>query len=162
MKHKKQDVNIDTSKLLNAEALNIAMQEGKGVGQVVFNISQEKLEEYYLAALKILEHHRWEDALDAFLFLIFLNPLVANFWIGLGFIEQSMGQYSNALNAYFMAQFLDPENPTPYANSYQCHLGLKDEAQAKKCYQIALELCGESSEWSDLKKSLIKAARSNK
>jgi type III secretion system low calcium response chaperone LcrH/SycD len=109
--------------------------------QQLFGISPEVLERYYSIASKLLEEKQWEKARDAFLFLLFLNPCIHNFWIGLGVAEQSQQNFKQALLAYMMAETTDSNDPVVYANAFQCHLALGSRKLAMFSFQMALDCC---------------------
>lgn len=131
-----------------------AFEKGLGHSQAVLGVSNEVLQRYYQAAIKVLEKQDWKNAVDAFLFLTYLNPLIYNFWLGLGVAQQSMGEYEAALTTYLMVEKLNPEDPVCYANAFQCCAALGDKETAANCYHKAIECCGDSKEWTDLRKNL--------
>jgi type III secretion system low calcium response chaperone LcrH/SycD len=144
----------DLPLLFDANFVKKATENGQGVVQAAFGVSDKTLERYYQAAAKLLEQHRWQDARDAFTFLTFLNAFVYNFWLGLGVSEQSMESYDRALIAYAMAELLDPQNPVPNANGFQCAIGLKNKELAEEFWKKAVEKCQDKEEWSALKDKL--------
>lgn len=124
-------------------------------GQELLGISDEVLERYYLAASHLLEQKDWKKARDAFLFLTFLNPLLYNFWLGLGIAEQCQEHYEAALTAYIIAEAIDPSHPVAHANSFQCNAAIHEPKAAENSLQLALEACGDREEFSDLKNQLL-------
>src|SRR5262245_15406726 len=92
--------------------------------QRMLGVSDAVLQSYYEAAAELLSEQKWADASDAFTFLAFLNPSIANFWVGLGIADQWQEKYEGAALSYLMAQALDPSNPIPYSNACQCNLAL--------------------------------------
>lgn len=145
------------SRAFDEDFIEEANNNNQGVMQAALAVSDEVLERYYQAAAYLLEQRRWEDARDAFKFLTFLNPTVYNFWVGLGCAEQSMGHYDAAIVSYEMAKLTNPENPVPFANSYQCAIANGSTREfAELCWQEAIALCADKPEWNDLKTSLEK------
>lgn len=128
--------------------------------QEVLGISDAILEKYYESASNLLSEKHWTDAVDAFLFLTFVSPFVQNFWIGLGIAEQSTSEYDKAITAYLIAEALNPENPVPVANAFQCFLALGEKNGAAQCWSKAVELCGDKAEWKELKQNLMKCKKS--
>lgn len=141
------------SKMTNGEFLQAAIDKGQGQMQALLDISDEVLERYYSVASNLIERQDWVKAIDAFLFLTFLNPYVHNFWICLGMAFQSTSEHDRAIMAYAMGEVTDPSDPVSYANAYQCHLALRDTISAEKCYEKAIELC-QDSKWAELNKKL--------
>lgn len=125
-------------------------------GQKMLGISDEVLNVYYKTAWKFLEEGNWADARDAFLFLVFLNPFVHDFWTCLGIAEQSQSKFNEALVAYTMAEATNPDNPVPIANAFQCSSALGEEVYAKYALEKAIEKCGDLPEHKDLKEKLLK------
>lgn len=122
--------------------------------QKLLGVSDELLAHYYSAALQLLKQHRWIDARDAFTFLTLLNPLVFDFWMGLGQACQSNAEFEPALIAYLYARMIDIENPKPLANSFQCSIALNNIDSARQFHQEALTACGDNESYADLKKQL--------
>lgn len=123
--------------------------------QELLGVTDEVLHHYYKAAIKLLDEHNWHDAKDAFTFLTFLNPLVHNFWVGLGIAEQSQSKFDEAILAYTMAEATDPNDPVPCANAYQCGLAIHENDFAKYSLEKAISLCGEHEEFAALKAQLV-------
>ena len=85
-----EDFLIDNEafkKVNNEKVLMQHLQEGKPL-QVLFGFSNEATAEFYGAAKSILEQKRFEDAMNAFLFLTTINPYISDFWLGLGMSQQ--------------------------------------------------------------------------
>lgn len=123
--------------------------------QKILGVSDEVLERYYQTAWRLLEEKNWFDAMDAFLFLNFLNPFVHAFWIGLGIAQQSQKKYSDALVAYTMAEATDPTDPVAFANAFQCGLAIGEHDFAKYSLEKAIECCADKPEFADLKQKLL-------
>lgn len=152
-------INLENvEKALSSEIHENLGKEANGMQQF-FGISREVLERYYGISNRFLEEQKWEHARDAFLFLIFLNPCIHNFWIGLGVAEQSQQHFEQALLAYMMAETTDPNDPVVYANSFQCHLALGSRRAAMQAYQMALDCCDSCPGGEELKTKIITTHR---
>lgn len=101
-----------------------------GTEQDFFKISDRMLERYYQIAERLLQDKRYDEASDAFFFLIYLNPYYHSFWVGLGVAEQGRGNFSDAAFAYLMAQATKKEDPIPYLNIAKCYLALGEKEVA--------------------------------
>lgn len=123
----------------------------KGSFQNVFGVSDQVLDTYYQTSWRLLEEKRFEEASDAFFFLVHLNPFYHSFWLGLGIAEQAKENYGDAAFAYLMAQATQKEDPIPYMNSARCFLALGEKEVAKENVEQALEYCGSDPKFSDLK-----------
>lgn len=146
---------IDQTKIFKIGDENVSEYLNKPNGiQELLEVSDETINLYYKAALQLLEEKRWEDAADAFLFLILLSPWVHNYWIGAGIADQSQGKFNDAIHYYTMAELTDPKDPILHANSFQCHVALKEMEAAKNSLLQALECCGDQPEHAELKAKL--------
>lgn len=123
--------------------------------QTLFGVTSQMFEAYYKAAGHLLETGRYEEARDAFLFLTFLNPFLHHVWMGAGIAQQALGKYSEACNAYYMAEVIDPQDPFMHANTFQCLVALNDTESAEESLELAIRCCGELQEYAELKKQLI-------
>lgn len=121
----------------------------------LYGISDEVLDAYYNAALKLMYDNRWEEAVDAFTFLIYLSSTIQRFWMGLGISLQTLKKFTEALQVYQVAEVLDPLDPFVHANSFQCCMALGDVELGKEYLRLALEYCDQSrDEYSELRGQL--------
>jgi type III secretion system low calcium response chaperone LcrH/SycD len=112
-----------------------------GTVQEVFKLSNQVLEKYYQTSERLLQQKRYEEASDAFFFLIYLNPYYHSFWVCLGLAEQGKGHYSDALFAYLIAQATKKEDPIPYLNAAKCFLALGEKEVAAENIDHAIHYC---------------------
>lgn len=148
-------IKVDcVEKALSPDFQETISKEANGMQQL-FGVSSEVLERYYGIANRLLEERQWENSRDAFLFLLFMNPCVHNFWIGLGVAEQSQQHFEQALLAYLMAETTDPNDPVVHANSFQCHLALGNRKAAMQSFQMALDCCDSSPGGEEFKTKII-------
>lgn len=137
MKLKKYEIKLPSLFSL----LETSIKDPNLTYQERLNISDEVLADYYRVAAQLLEEKNWKDASDAFLFLIFLNPFFYEFWLGIGIAQQAQHLYDKALIAYIMAESIEPQNPIPQANRFQCHFALGEYEQAERSWHKAMENC---------------------
>lgn len=126
-----------------------------GTMQDVFKLSDQVLEKYYQTSENLLQQGRFEEASDAFFFLIYLNPYYHAFWVCLGMAEQGKGHFSDALFAYLMAQATHKEDPIPYFNAAKCFMAIGEK-------EVALENIDHALRYSDdesFKKEVLELKR---
>ena len=126
--HHARELLLAMSKLSH----NVEMEEviAATSWQKFLGLSDETLIWIYKLGLKFFEKKSNEEALSLFLMLPMLNPLVADYWIALGFAQKELSLQDLALNSFSSASFLNPDNPTPvYQNAkIYLHLGQFDDA----------------------------------
>ncbi len=127
-----------------------------GTVQEVFKLSNQVLEKYFQASERLLQEKRYEEASDAFFFLIYLNPYYHSFWVCLGMAEQGRGNFSDATFAYLIAQALKIENPIPYLNVAKCFMALGEKEAAAENIEKAIEFSHLSSDHKTIKKEAEK------
>ncbi len=136
----------------------------EGSLQQIFGVSDQVLDRYYQASLRLLEEERFDEATHAFFFLVFLNPYHHDFWMGLGIAEQSKGNYEDAAFAYLLGAATNIEDPFSYFNAALCYLAIGEKDIAADNVEQALEQCGDKPEYSQLKteaKQLQQACQSS-
>ncbi|MBA3958204.1 MAG: tetratricopeptide repeat protein [Parachlamydiaceae bacterium] len=122
-------------------------------------IPLEILDKFYDAGLTLVEQKRWVDAKDVFSLLAFLVPQSQAFWMGLGLVEQSMGNFQQALVGYLVAYALDAEDPPVNANIYQCLVALGNKEGAEVFFKSTIECCDKREGFEDLKNSVIEYSK---
>lgn len=110
----------------------------KGLYQDLVGFSNERMSHLFENAVALLQQHRYDEACRAAEILTRLNPYVSDFWICLGMAEQANGASQRALQAYLMAETMDPSRAEPYINAIDCCLDLNDPMQAESIYKEAL------------------------
>lgn len=114
--------------------------------QELFGFSNNTVAEFYDAAKSILEQGRFEDAVNAFVFLTTLNPYISDFWVGLGVAHQSNRDHDSALFAYNVAFNVDGKEIFPYVLAAQCCMEIKDFNKAIECIDKASKYAEERPE----------------
>ena len=97
---------------------------------ILLEESAEMRPKLYEIAKNLLNEMRWQEAADAFYFLILLGPDTATFWLGLGISEQERQNLEEAMLAYAQAIHLDSALPFPYLYIAECQLALGDDEGA--------------------------------
>jgi type III secretion system low calcium response chaperone LcrH/SycD len=107
--------------------------------QKAFGISDLEMESMYREGYMLYQKGDFVKSLAAFEAMVILDPLKKKFWLGFGASNQLLKKFDKALSAYAMAAILDTKDPYPHFHAYECYMGLKDEDEAKKALQNALE-----------------------
>lgn len=145
-------------KLKNKKLLKKELAAGK-TAQEVLGFSDLTMAKFYGAAYKLFEHKRFKDSANAFLFLVTLNPLIQDYWLGLGMSSQMYGDYEAAVDSYEMAAMCDVQTPIPYFYLAKCLFAMHDRESALQALDLAVEYANDLPEYVDLKKQAISAKR---
>lgn len=146
------------AKLKNKDLIRKELQDGKSA-QEILGFSNAAMKKFYDAASKLLEHNRYSDAADAFLFLVTLNPHGHDYWMGLGIATQLNKNYEAAIDAYEMAAYCEVHNPTPYFYLAKCLFAIHDRNAALEAFNLAIEYAEEDDRFEELKKQAIAAKK---
>jgi type III secretion system low calcium response chaperone LcrH/SycD len=138
-------------KLKNKKLLKRELEQGK-TAQEIMGFSNETMAKFYSAANQLLEHRRYEDAANAFLFLVTLNSYNHDYWLGLGMSLQMIHDYEGAINAYELSAISDIENPVPYFYLAKCLFAIHDRESALQALDMAIEYANDLEEYADLKR----------
>lgn len=143
-------------KLKDKKWLKKQLEKGKSP-QELLGFSDEAMLRFYTAAYKLFEHHHYEDAANAFLFLITLNSFHHDYWLGLGMSMQLLGDYEAAIDAYEMAAICKLESPVPYFYLAKCLFAIHDRESSVQALDLAIEYSGDEFQFADLKAQAIAA-----
>lgn len=143
-------------RLGNKKWLKKEIAEGK-TAQEIMEYSEETMAKFYGAAYRLFEHKRYEDAANAFLFLVTLNPFHHEYWLGLGMCLQMTGEYESAMDAYELAAVYNVESPVPYFYLAKCLFAMHDRKSALQALDLAIEFANDLAEFSELRKEAIEA-----
>lgn len=136
-------------KLKDKEWLKKQIAKGK-TAQEILGFSNEAMEKFSESAFKLLENRREEDALNAFVFLVTLNPYHFRYWLGLGLASQLTQDYEAAIDAYEMAAACELENPFPYFYLAKCLFAIHDRPSALQAIELAIEYAEGKDEFLEL------------
>lgn len=143
-------------RLKDKKWLKKALAAGK-TPQEILGFSEETMNKFYEAACRLFEVKRYEDAANAFLFLVTMNSYHYDYWIGLGAAVQRCGDYEAAIDAYEMAAVCQLENPAPYFHLAKCLFAMHDRESALQAVDLALEYSEGRSEFSDIHQQALAA-----
>jgi tetratricopeptide (TPR) repeat protein len=105
----------------------------------MLGFTEETLGDFYEAANSILDQERYEDAADAFFFLVTLAPNVADFWLELGFCFARAQKYDKAIKAYTKGIELAPDRADSYLSCAGTYVRMDDFEQAQNTCDIGLQ-----------------------
>lgn len=143
-------------KLKNKKKLKKDFENGKTPQEIV-GYSNETMAKFYRAAYHLFENRHYQEAGDAFLFLITLNAYNHDYWLGLGMSSQMNGDFDLAVDAYEMAAICNIENPIPYFYLAKCLFSMHDRSSALQALDLAIEYASDQLEFAELKKQAIAA-----
>ncbi|NGX42923.1 MAG: hypothetical protein K940chlam7_01211 [Chlamydiae bacterium] len=143
-------------KLKDKKWLKSELAKGKSA-QEILGFSDQTMAKFYGAARHLFEVEHYTDALNAFVFLVTLNPRNYEFWLGLGMATQMCGNFEDAINAYEMAAMHNIENPVPYFYLAKCFFAIHDRENALNALDLALEYSADRIEFLDIKTQAMKA-----
>lgn len=150
-------ISQETQKLIsNKDWVQKQLLDGKSV-QEMLGFSDEVMNQFYTNACQIFENKRYDDASNAFLFLVTINPYHYDYWLGLGAATQHSHDYEAAIDAYEMAAICQLDNPIPYFHLANCLFAMHDRDNALKAIEMVLEYSQENDEFSDLRRKAMAA-----
>lgn len=137
-------------KLKNKEKLLEELAEGK-TAQEIMEFSDDTLARFYEAAYRLFRANRHEDAANAFLFLVTMNPYNHDFWLGLGMSTQLLGDREAAMDAYEMAASCQIDNPVPYFYLAKCLFETHERESALQALDLAIEYANDLPQYAELR-----------
>jgi len=124
--------------LEDKEWLHSKLKQGTPPRELL-GFSNAVMDEFYRTACVLYDEKQYEEAADAFLFLVTLDSGHYDYWIGLGAATQRCEEYELAIDAYEMAAICEIENPIPYFYLAKCLFAIHDRASALQAIELALE-----------------------
>lgn len=125
------------------------LSSGKKVQQIL-GYTDLVMEDFYKAAYHLYEQGHYEDAEDAFFFLVVLNSFHSGYWLGYGSSMQHRKDYESAISAYEMAAICEIENPIPYLQLAKCLFAIHERESALQAIDLALEYSEGREEFVDV------------
>lgn len=132
------------------EKLKTLLSNGK-LPQEILEFSDATMNKFYVAACRIFENKRYVDSVNAFLFLVTMNPFHYDYWIGLGAAKQHCNEYEEAIDAYEMAAICQLDNPLPYFHLAKCLFAMHDRESALQAIDLAIEYASENSGYDEIR-----------
>ena len=106
------------------------VMKGKPVYEVA-GWNTEQINALYTNAYHLYKAGSYEEAMKIFRPLLVMDSTDNRIWMGFAACAQMLRQYDEALKGYGYASILDPENPKPFFHAMECHIALKNYAEAK-------------------------------
>ncbi len=142
-----KECSLDNPKYV--EELITFLHKG-GTVQQIYGISDADLTAMFAAAGRYLTQKRYKEAADCFVFLTFLNPYHADFWMGLGQCYRLSKDYEKAIETYTMASVYDYDDPRPHFHCADCYLALEEGQKALDRIVLTLDRCRGKKEFASL------------
>lgn len=109
---------------------------GTSTFQELCNKPAQVLFAFYTAGKSLFEEKKFIDAHHVFSFLTLMNQGIPCFWVGRGSANESLQNWNEALDDYWMAQSLNPEDIFIYQGIIRIYQHLHDEKSLKHCFEI--------------------------
>jgi len=106
------------------------VMKGKPVYEVA-GWTTEQINAVYTNAYHLYKAGSYEEAIKIFRPLLVMDSTDNRIWMGFAACAQMLRQFDEALKGYGYASLLDPENPKPFFHAMECHIALKNYAEAK-------------------------------
>lgn len=108
----------------------------------IYGISDQMMDAIYAHAYDLYQKGRLDEATIVFQFLYTHDIYNTTYVMGLAAIYQQKKNYAKAVEMYALSYDLDSKNALALLYAGQCHLFLKDQEQAKRCFSDFLESDG--------------------
>lgn len=122
-----------------------------GTIQSKLKLDDDVLELWYQIGRKFYDAKHFEDAARVFKVLIFLNPLVENYYISLGMTNQAMHHVDEAIALYSLAIAMQEQNPFPCLKLAECYEAMSDHAKAIDVLELAILYSERDKKYADFK-----------
>jgi tetratricopeptide (TPR) repeat protein len=105
-------------------------------------ISKDIVDLLYKAAKNLFDAGNYQDAINAFSFLSWLDSSQYDFWMALGHACFHASSYEQAISAYGVASSIFPQDGLPHIYAASCYEAIEDSDQAQDCLKTSLILEG--------------------
>lgn len=109
------------------------------------------IEELYTVAMGLYNKSQFNEAIEMFEELFYLDPLSYKICYGLGATAQQMGEWYKAIGFYAYAEENKPQAPEPIYFSAECAVQIGKEKGAADLYKKVVALCDKNPDYKDLK-----------
>lgn len=117
---------------------------------VDLNFSEKTLDQMYKLGKALLERKCFTEASPIFLFMVYLNPKVPEYWMGIGIALYSTQKYQEALAFLKIAAVLQPEKVASLVYTTLCQMKLKNYEEAKAVLvEISKKTTEEKNTWAN-------------
>jgi tetratricopeptide (TPR) repeat protein len=108
------------------------------VPQHFLGISDQQLGRLFENAWALIEIHEGAEAVRGFRLLCHLHPYVSDFWYGLAHALKESGNYEEALDAFIMAETMEPTRFEYYQEAIGSALEAGQKTIARRIFQRLL------------------------
>lgn len=108
--------------------------------QDMLHMTNGAIEDMYAIAMHYYHRHQNEKTRSILYLVTQLNPFIFDPWFLLGICFFKEHEVLQAVYAFGMAALIDLKNPFPNLYSAQCYMNLDQKENAKKSYELALDL----------------------
>lgn len=109
------------------------------VMQGILGFSGETMAEVYEIAKSLHHERRYDEAINVYLYLIYLNPYVAWFWQGLGRSWKAALEFVSACYAFSVAINCEPLSLELYRDAVNCYLDMNEYTSADLLLQHGID-----------------------
>jgi tetratricopeptide (TPR) repeat protein len=102
-----------------------------------WHISHETLATFYDIGTKAYNDKKIEDAICVFTYLSLLNGYSHEVWLSLGICHFQAEEWVAAIQAYTMANLINPHDPLPFFYSIDSYLKLNNKVNAETALHMA-------------------------
>jgi len=124
--------------------------KGKSTQEAI-GLSEAYTEAMYSMAYRLYQNGKYDQAIQIFRLLVMVNPLETRYLMGLSACFHMMGDYDRAADSYTLCNMASPQDPLPLYHASDCFLALEDWVMAAKALNSCIKLCGEKSEYEQIK-----------
>ncbi|RYX93953.1 MAG: CesD/SycD/LcrH family type III secretion system chaperone [Comamonadaceae bacterium] len=114
------------------------MMQGNTLAPLM-GVSVGDQEAIYALAYAAYTQARYEEAMQAFSYLMTVDHLDRRFCSGFAACLRAQKRHAEALKYYFSASLLDLTDPEPVMRMAECHLALNDKPQARAALAYGLD-----------------------
>ncbi len=140
---KAYQAKIDGLKMLdNPEKFKSFLAEGKSISDVL-GFSEQAIDKFYEAAHQLIAQKRYQEAKDAFFFLVTIAPQVSECWLGLGLAYGQCKETEGAIQSYLRAIALSPHRADGYVAFARLFTAMNDLPSAQKVCDIGMSFVKE-------------------
>lgn len=107
-----------------------SLAEGRLPSSKELGFTPQMLSDLYAFSYRIFNTGKYEEASVLFALLGLVDPENPDYIFALGACNQKLKRYSQALNNYMAAFYLNPKNPLPFFHIADCYLQMKKPAHA--------------------------------
>jgi tetratricopeptide (TPR) repeat protein len=132
------------------EKLRPFFEQG-GTWQILLKMGDDTLETQYLVGQELLDKKQLQEATATFTSLTVLNPYRAKYWSALADAYYRSRSVVEALQAYFLAQAIEPSSCAIGLRIARCYADLGEKQAAYEMAELVLEEAVEADLRSEIK-----------